>query len=248
MIGRLGARNRWRDNHPDNHPDSHLSAQVILLLVVIGVTLIAIGTLMVASLRPISSSTTSAAPGPDSGTPTPVGVDHTTTTRPTPSAATGPADTTELQQRLTALESGLVALTSRVDQLANQPATTSIPVTVSSFKKQTIFLGSDKTTNRDWTNTGVEITLSSGDFYAGAPVVFEASLSIEGGEAHARLVNSTTGGILTQTELGHNRGSAVWKTAPAFPLPTGSNKMTVQLRSTSGERAFLEGARLVIGS
>ena len=75
---------------------------------------------------------------------------------------------------------------------------------------------------------------------------FEAALSIIGGEAHARLINKTTGGVLYDSEISNNTYISQWKTSTPISLPMGNGQYMVQLHSTSGEMANLDGSRLHI--
>lgn len=148
------------------------------------------------------------------------------------------------------LEASLSSLLVRIEQLEqnqskNSTAATPRSTTIS-FQKQVIYLGSTSTTNRDWTSSGLEVILNNSDYPSDVGIVFEAGLSIVGGEAWARLTNKTTGAIINSSEISHGTNTTTWKSSPSFKLHTGSNTYVVELRSTSGEVANLSGARLVI--
>ncbi len=144
-------------------------------------------------------------------------------------------------------QSILDSLTSRVGNLESQePETSSTVTTVTTFQPQTIYLGAAATSERNWTETGQQVTINSQDYPGNATATFEAGLSIIGGEAWARLKNKTTGAIMSVTEVFHNSSTTTWKTSPGFKLHSGNYAYVVEIKSTSGETANLAGARVVI--
>ena len=141
----------------------------------------------------------------------------------------------------------LDSLTSRIGNLESQkPEVSSTITTTTAFQPQTIYLGQASTTQRNWTETGQEVKINSQDYPSEATAVFEAGLSIVGGEAWARLKNKTTGAIMSVTEVFHNSPTTTWKTSPGFKLHSGNNTYVVELKSSSDETANLAGARIVI--
>lgn len=112
------------------------------------------------------------------------------------------------------------------------------------FQTQVLYLGSGSTTERDWTETGAQIWLNSASYPSGVQAVFEAGLSIVGGEAWARLKNKTTGAIISAAEVFHNNNNVTWKGSGAFKLHPGNNLYVVEIKSSSGETANLSGSRL----
>jgi len=168
------------------------------------------------------------------------------------------------QSELETLAKEVAELKAQIQRL-NQPATTlsasplpsiptgnttlapKLPVSTSSPQEQVIFMGSGQTTERDWTTmTGATVTINRDLYPRIKQVTFEASLSIIGGEAQARLLNLQNGAIMDVTTLINNTPVAVWKRSPSFTLFAGSNTYAVQVRSTSGDLARLEGARVII--
>lgn len=147
-------------------------------------------------------------------------------------------------------ETSLSALLARVEDLENtqvQPTPKITPSLMSAaFQKQVIYLGSANSLSREWANSGVEVILDSTDYPANVVAVFEAGLSIVGGEAWARVTNKTTGAVISASEVAHGSNTTTWKSSAAFKLHAGKNIYVVQMRSTSGETANLAGARLVI--
>ncbi|MDP4031206.1 MAG: hypothetical protein Q8P47_02870, partial [Candidatus Beckwithbacteria bacterium] len=97
---------------------------------------------------------------------------------------------------------------------------------------------------RNWTETGAQVQLNSANYPAGVNAVFEAGLSIIGGEAWARLKNKTTGAIISVSEVSHNNSAVAWKGSGAFKLHSGNNLYVVEIKSSSGETANLSGSRL----
>ena len=173
--------------------------------------------------------------------------------QPTPTAEN--PETSVTKKEITKLEASISALVSRVETLEKKVATASFSQTTSltltapsdiAFQKQVIYLGSASSHERNWTNTGIEVTLNSDDYPSNVTAVFEAGLSIIGGEAWARLLNTTNGAIINVSEITHNNSTTTWKSSPSFQLYQGNNTYRVQLRSSSGEEVNLSGARLVI--
>lgn len=154
----------------------------------------------------------------------------------------------ELQKELKTLKASTSALLARVEVLELikpvSPVSTSESTQV--FQKQIVHIGSASTTQTDWTNTGVEVTLNSADYPSGVNATFEAGLSIIGGEAWARLVNKTTGAIMTVTEVSAASSATVWKSSPHFKLFSGTNMYEVQVKSSSGEVANISSARIIL--
>jgi len=172
----------------------------------------------------------------------------------TDSSSTSPPAFSLLEEANLFLQASVSSLLSRINQLeqsqTSDPAigattTTSTTPTIV-FQPQTIYLGSANTIKHEWTNTGTQVSLNTADYPAAVNAVFEAGLSIVGGEAWARLINQTTGAVMSITEVFHNNSNITWKTSPSFKLHSGYNTYEVQLKSTSGETANLSGARLKI--
>lgn len=158
-------------------------------------------------------------------------------TKPTPIAS----NSSEILAKLEALEKTVAELQSQ----NKTPASTSTN-TFDNFSRQVLYLGSAETTNRDWTRTGLEITLNSNDYPANASATFEAGLSIIGGQAWARLVNTSTGAIITASEVSHGSSTVTWKSSAQFKLHPGQNVYAVEIRSSSNERAQMSGARIIL--
>ena len=156
--------------------------------------------------------------------------------------------TPDFSETIASQAATITDLVARVESLEEKPTqpTTTTSTTPPSFQKQVIYLGSASTTKTSWTDTGLEVILDSADYPATVNVVFEAGLSIVGGEAGTRLINKTTGAIITASEVSHNTNTFTWKTYNSFKLHAGKNTYAVQARSTSGETANIAGARLVI--
>jgi len=159
-----------------------------------------------------------------------------------------------LEEPSSSLQASISSLLFRIENLEKTDQTTPTPAPVPvyqggatpSFQPQTIYMGSASTTNTTWTDSGVEVSLYSGDYPSGVKLYFEAGLSIIGGEAWARVKNKTTGSVINTTAVFHNNNTVTWKYSPAFYLHSGNNVYVIQLKSTSSERANLAGARLKI--
>jgi len=146
-----------------------------------------------------------------------------------------------LLQRLEVLEAGQSTepLPASSPQISPEPLVAK-PV----FQTQVLYLGSGNTIERIWTETAAQLWLNSANYPSGVQAVFEAGLSIIGGEAWARLKNKTTGAVIFISEVSHNNNAVVWKTAPAFKLHPGNNFYVVEIKSSSGETANLAGSRI----
>lgn len=163
---------------------------------------------------------------------------------------TPPAGMTFLEEANLSLQASISSLLTRIEQLEQEPPQDSAigaaltPTTV--FQPQTIYLGSASSMKHEWTDTGVAAAINTANYPSDVTVVFEAGLSVPGGEAWARLKNKTTGAVLSITQVWHNNDHITWKSSPPFKLHSGYNTYEVQLRSTSGETINLSGARLKI--
>jgi len=150
---------------------------------------------------------------------------------------------------LASFQASLSSLLSRVDvleQVTPQISTVTPLASTTVFHPQVIYLGSASTQKHQWTDTGVELTINTADYPNDVNAVFEAGLSVIGGEAWARLKNKTTGAVMSVTEVFNNTNIVTWKSSPSFKLHAGSYTYVVQLKSSSGEIANLSGARLRI--
>ena len=151
---------------------------------------------------------------------------------------------TSLSKRLTLVESNQAAST--------QTTAVAIPVTTqpvvqeeSVIKEQTVYIGSGSSSSTDWTDiSSAVIELNSANYSNLSRVVFEANISIIGGEAFARLKNKTTGQIIEISEVSHNNSISAQKLSGSFGLTSGSNEYIVQLRSSSSETVVLDSSRL----
>src|SRR5579859_117206 len=162
--------------------------------------------------------------------------------------ATSVPDSSTLSQ-VQQLRKDLSSLTTRLAQLETKLDATprAKTTTKSSLKEITIFLGSGSTYSRDWVAIPSAVANFDPSSYSKIKsIYFEAALSIVGGEAHARLVNLTTGGVFYSSELSNNTSVSKWSSAGPLYLQSGNNQYEVQLKSTSGEKASLDGARLHI--
>lgn len=169
-----------------------------------------------------------------------------------PTATTTQTETIKTQLP-DSLQNVLDSLTTRVSTLETEDTSTNTQTggtttttTTNSWQPQTIYLGSANTNQKDWIETGQEVTINSADYPSNVSTTFEAGLSIVGGEAWARLKNKTTGAVMSVTEVFHNTSTTTWKSSPSFKLHSGNYAYVVELKSTSGETANLAGARVVI--
>jgi len=148
-------------------------------------------------------------------------------------------------------QASISALLSRIEKLEEGSGSVTPQIiqqvtTAPSFQPQVMYLGSSSTTSRDWAESGVEVSLNKSDYPSGVSISFQAGLSVIGGEAWARLKNKTTGAVISISEVFHAGSTTTWKSSPNFELHSGSNSYVVEIRSTSGETANLDGARLIL--
>lgn len=147
------------------------------------------------------------------------------------------------QGKLTSVEDRLLAVEKK--QAETQASAQTVVKTTAPIKEQTVYIGLGSSTNTDWTDVNsAQITLNAENYPNVEKVVFEATLSIVGGEARARLKNKTTGGVIYPSEVKHTTSTATTVVSGSFLLASGSNEYVVQLRSSSNELVVLDGARL----
>lgn len=149
-----------------------------------------------------------------------------------------------LEDRLFIVEKKQTAMAA-VTPTQNQAATQTVVKTTNQLKEQTVFIGSGSSTSTEWTDIpSASLELNAANYPTVERVIFEATLSIVGGEVRARLKNKTTGGVIYPSEVKHNTSTATTILSSSFMLTGGSNEYVVQLRSSSNEAAVLESARL----
>lgn len=169
----------------------------------------------------------------------------------------------QLESKISASSSSTANTVSASPMMAQAPASptpsltpvtsakTTTPVIVAATKptESLLFMGSGSTTGRDWTTIpGAAATVDLARYGQIQAIYFEASLGIVSGEAQARLMYKPTGGVLYSSTVSGNSNPAAWHISPAFGLLTGSGEYVVQVRSSNGELARLEGARIRIMS
>lgn len=143
-------------------------------------------------------------------------------------------------------QTSLAEIEARLETLEKRsPAPISKPT--NGIKETFLYMGTGSSTSRDWTTIdSASITFNPAIYGNIKEIRFEAGLSIIGGEASARLLNKSTGAVYYDSTVQHNKSTSEWKTSAPIYLPTGNATYAVQLRSSSGERANLDGARLKI--
>lgn len=158
--------------------------------------------------------------------------------------ATDSREVKELREQLDEVSAAVATLTAQTTQAETVATETE---TNNQAREYVVYLGSGSSTKLDWTTIeGTKINLNSANYPNFEQAVFQASLKTMGGEAQARLINITTGGVFYQTEVTHNTSTTTWKSSSPFQLNNGAQEYAVQLRSSSGELAELVGARLII--
>ncbi|MDH5533061.1 MAG: hypothetical protein OEX81_01400 [Candidatus Pacebacteria bacterium] len=148
-----------------------------------------------------------------------------------------------LSKRLKLVESNQAA--STVSTTTTPAVTQPVVSTAPTIKEQTVYIGSGSSSSTNWTDiSSAVIELNSANYPNLSRVIFEANLSIIGGEAYARLKNKTTGQVIEISEVSHNNSTPTQKLSGSFGLTAGSNEYIVQLRSSSSEKVVLDSARL----
>ena len=131
--------------------------------------------------------------------------------------------------------SKLVGTSAPVQTLANAP------------KESVLFLGSGSSSKTDWTTlTSAQINIDTTNYPGNPKFYFEAASSIIGGEAYTRLVRKSDTGLVAGANLVHNSSSPTWKISGPITLYAGNHTYIVQVRSSSGEKVVLEGARVKV--
>jgi hypothetical protein len=162
-----------------------------------------------------------------------------------------------VKDQLVQLSRDLKDLEAKVVLLETSSKTTTTPVAASQtttiiqesskVKEHYVYLGTGSTTSRDWQDIDSTITvIDSANYSSVKSVNFEAAMSILGGEVHARLANKDSAAVFYDSEVYHNTSSSNWKISSALSLNYGATRYVVQLKSTSGEKANLDGARIKI--
>ncbi len=156
----------------------------------------------------------------------------------------------ELQVIVEQLRSDVASLSASV---AAQPKTTTRAAattqanTNAQVKEYFVYLGTGSSTNLSWTDIdSAAATIDTSQYGSIKSVSLEATLSIISGEVSARLKNKTTGAIFHLSEVMHNTSTSQWRTSQTFQLPSGAQQYVVQVRSSNGEIARLDGSRLKI--
>lgn len=156
-------------------------------------------------------------------------------------------DATQLEASVSALSKTVASLSAEVASLKSQSNTKVISApTETSFTKETIYLGSTTTQNREWTETGLEVGINSAQYPNGVTAKLEAGTSIIGGEVWVRLKNKSTGAVIAASEISNNSSAITWKTSPGFKLHPGGYTYVLEARSSSGEIGNISGARIIV--
>lgn len=156
-----------------------------------------------------------------------------------PESPTATASSASFDETLAEIENRLVALEKR------SPAP--VAKSTNGIKETFLYMGTGSSTSREWTTIdSASITFNPSTYGNIKEVRFEAGLSIISGEVSARLINKNSGAVYYDSTVTHNLSASEWKTSAPIYLPSGSATYAVQLRSSNGERANLDGARLKI--
>lgn len=152
----------------------------------------------------------------------------------------------DLQKENQNLQQQVKTLTDEVSVLRSaSPAPGSAPTSSNVPKEYVIYLGSGNSNSTEWKQlSSAEYTFNPGLYPKIKALYFEASLSIIGGEARARLINKGNGAVISSSEVLHNSSTSTWVKSGELPIPTAEQTYAVQMRSSSGEVANMSGARL----
>lgn len=109
--------------------------------------------------------------------------------------------------------------------------------------------GGVSTTNRDWSYVGgAEGYFDKADYKNAKKISFEVFLRIKhaAGQASARLYDTNHGFVISNSELSAGAESFTLVSSPALEFLDGNNLYKVELRSTTGYEAFMDGARIKV--
>lgn len=109
--------------------------------------------------------------------------------------------------------------------------------------------GNISTTNQSWVFLGgAEAYFNKADYSGAKKISWEAFLKIKdsNGEANARLYDATHQVVISNSEINGGGDSYSLKSSLPLNLLDGSNLYQVQLRTSTGYEAYLEGARIKV--
>ena len=109
--------------------------------------------------------------------------------------------------------------------------------------------GGIATTNQSWAYTGgAEAYFNKADYPGAKKISWEAFLKIKdsNGEANARLYDATHQVVISNSEINGGGDSYFLKSSASLNLLEGNNLYQVQLRTSTGYEAYLEGARIKV--
>lgn len=154
----------------------------------------------------------------------------------------------QLSRQVELLSAQLSSLSSQVNKTAKPSQKSSeVPKANQGVKEYSIFMGSGSTVSREWVDiNSASVRLDTSKYTSIKEIRFEAALSILGGEVSVRLKNKTTSGVYYDTIMSHNTSTSTWKTSAPLSLPSGDFEYIVQLKSSSGELAKVDGSRIKI--
>lgn len=108
-------------------------------------------------------------------------------------------------------------------------------------------LGTGATTHQEWSDVESLQATVNGDRYGEVVAVyFEGSMKSVNGKAEARLLDRTTSSVIHQSNIEHEGSEFGWVISKAFELFAGGKTYMVQMRSNTGEKVEMNGARLRI--
>jgi hypothetical protein len=153
------------------------------------------------------------------------------------------ASMSALQRRVEFLEESLQEFRQATPTPSPKVTATPVP-SQTNLKEVWIPLGSGSTTSLDWSTQGsASISVDLSRYPSIKEMYWEAAVSILGGNVSARLITGQNN-VISNSEVQHNSSTLTWKRSAALPLPGGTQTFSVQLRSSSGEKAELSNSRL----
>jgi len=154
----------------------------------------------------------------------------------------------QLQDRIDLLSAQVSSLSSQLNRTdKTSQKSVAVPKATDGVKEYSLYLGSGSSVSREWLDiNSALLKLDTSKYTAIKEIRFEAALSILGGEVSVRLKNKTTGGVYYDSTMSHNTSASTWKTSSPISLPSGEFEYVVQLKSSSGELAKLDGSRIKI--
>ncbi|MFC1653289.1 hypothetical protein ACFL1M_00385 [Patescibacteria group bacterium] len=108
-------------------------------------------------------------------------------------------------------------------------------------------MGSGSTSKREWADvSSAQATVNSDRYGEIVSVYFEASIKSINGKVEARILDRTSSEVIHNSNISSDSTSFEWKFSKPFELGKGGKTYMVQMKSSTGELAEMNQARLRI--